>query len=70
MDLDFKERYKIEPTFLSFMGIISAVKQLWNEFKSDTLREDSKYAKSLFMYQNLETFRIPVSTNSPKASHY
>ena len=25
------------------MGIISAVKQLWNKFKPDTLREDSNY---------------------------
>ena len=39
----FKERYKIKPRFLSFMGIISAVKQLWNKLKSDTLREDSNH---------------------------
>ena len=25
------------------MGIISAVKQLWNKLKPDTLREDSNY---------------------------
>ena len=32
-----------------FMGIISAVKQLWNKFKSDTLREDSNYDNFLTM---------------------
>ena len=40
---EFKESFKIKPTFLSFMGIISAVKQLWNKFKPDTLREESNY---------------------------
>ena len=40
---DFEERYKIKPKFLSFMGIISTVKQLWNKFKPETLREDSNY---------------------------
>ena len=54
---DFKERYKIKPTFLSFMGIISPVKQLWNKFKSDTPREDSNYDnfRSIFFKANKPT---------------
>ena len=49
---EFKERFKIKPTFLSFMGIISAVKQLWNKFKPDTLREDSNYDNFRPMFFN------------------
>ena len=71
---DFKERYKIKPTFLSFMGTISAVKQLWNKFKSDTLREDSNYDnfRSIFfkptkvVYQKLVNKKRKLPLKSQK----
>ena len=39
------------------MGIISAVKQLWNKFKPDTLREDSNYGnfRPIFFKANKPT---------------
>ena len=39
------------------MGVISAVKQLWNKFKSDTPREDSNYDnfRSIFFKANKPT---------------
>ena len=40
---DFKDRYKIKPNVLSFLGIISAIKQLWNKIKPESPSEDSHY---------------------------
>ena len=75
MDLDFKERYKTMSTFLSFMGIISAVKQLRNEFKSDTLREGSIFFKvkkpTNVVYQKLvnEKRKLSLKTESKEMVH-
>ena len=40
---DFKDRYKIKPPFLSFLGVISAIKLLWNKTKQERPTEDSHY---------------------------
>ena len=39
---DFKDRYKIKPP-LSFLGVISAIKLLWNKTKQERPTEDSHY---------------------------
>ena len=40
---DFKDRYKIKPPFLSFLGVISAIKHSWNKTKQERPTEDSHY---------------------------
>ena len=40
---ELKERYSIKPSFLSFLGIISAIKQLFKTLKEKNSSEDSAY---------------------------
>ena len=41
--LEFKDRYSIKPSFLSFLGIISAIKQLFKTLKEKNSSGDSAY---------------------------
>ena len=40
---EFKDRYRFKPSFLSFLGVISAIKQLWETTNWKNLSEDSDY---------------------------
>ena len=40
---DLNDRYKIKPPFLAFLGVISAIKLLWNKTKQESPTEDSHY---------------------------
>ena len=40
---EFKDRYGIKPSFLSFLGTISAIKQLFKTKKDKNSSKDSAY---------------------------
>ncbi|XP_068684554.1 uncharacterized protein [Montipora foliosa] len=41
--VEFKDRYRFKPSFLSFLGVISAIKQLWETTNEKNLSEASDY---------------------------
>ena len=46
--LEFKDRYRFKPSFLSFLGVISAIKQLWETTNGKNLSEVSDYKINTF----------------------
>ena len=40
---EFKDRYRFKPSLLSFLGVISAIKQLWETTNGKNLSEVSDY---------------------------